>query len=101
MAAVSAGTDGPKVDMTSTHREVGSIAQDWLKDFPELVVKPKAAGQFYGLDYDRVGVVALGAVKELNAVVEQKDAEIRSLTERIAALESALKSLTTTVQQQH
>lgn len=100
MAGVSAGTDGPKVDMSNTRHEVGSIAQDWLKDFPELVATPTTADQFYGLNYERIGVVALGAVQELNAVVEQKDAEIKSLTERIAALEAALKSLTTAVQQQ-
>lgn len=100
MATVSAGTDGPQVDMSTTRHEVGSIAQDWLKDFPELVVKPKAPGQFYGLDYDRIGVVALGAVQELHTVVEQKDAEIKSLTERIAALEAMLKALTATTAQQ-
>lgn len=100
MAGVSAGADGPKVDMANTHHEVGSIAQDWLKDFPDLVVTPKTADQFYGLNYERIGVVALGAVQELNAVVEQKDAEIKSLNDRIAALEAAIKSLTTAVQQQ-
>lgn len=99
MASMSAGVDGPKVDMSNTHHEVGSIAQDWLKDFPELVVKPKSPDQFHGLNYERIGVVALGAVQELNTLVEQKDAEIKSLTERIAALEAAIKSLTTAVQQ--
>jgi len=100
MAAVSAGADGATVDTSTTHHEIGSIAQDWLKDFPELVAKPKDATQFYGLDYDRIGVVALGAVKELNAIVEQKDAEIKALTERLSTLESMLKTLTTAVQQQ-
>ena len=108
--AADPGTGRHKVDTTirprvtkdgrSIKQQIGSIAQDWYKDFPEMVVEPETAEDFYGLDYDRIGVVALGAVKELNTVVEQKDAEIKALNDRIAALEAAIKSLTTAVQQQ-
>ena len=100
MASMSAGEKGAVADFTKPRHEIGSIAQDWLKDFPELVVKPNNDQSFYGLNYERIGVVALGAVKELNTVVEQKDAEIKALNDRIAALEAAIKSLTTAVQQQ-
>lgn len=71
-----------------TKHQIGSIAQDWLADFPELVVEPKTDDQYYGLNYDRIGVVALGAVKELHAIVSQKDARIADLEKRLAALEA-------------
>ena len=43
---------------------------------------------------ERIGVVALGGVKELTALVEAKDAEIKTLSARLAALEQALRQLT-------
>jgi hypothetical protein len=73
-------------------QQIGSIAQDWLKDFPELVVEPQRDDEYYGLAYDRIGVVALGAVKELNELIAQKDREIKALTDRLDALEQLLRA---------
>ena len=81
-------------DGKAIKHQIGSIAQDWIKDFPELVVEPESADQFYGLDYDRIGVVALGAVKELNNLVAEKDAEIKALNARLVTLEQTLQQLT-------
>jgi len=78
---------------TVIKHEIGSIAQDWIADFPELVVEPETADEYYGLNYDRIGVVALGAVKELSNLVTQKDAEIKALNDRLAALEKLLAPL--------
>ena len=72
---------------TVIRQQIGSIAQDWIANFPELVVEPETADGYYGLDYDRIGVVALGAVKELSSLVAQKDAQIKALTERLERLE--------------
>jgi hypothetical protein len=80
--------------------QIGSIAQDWLANFPELVVEPQTDAQFYGLDYDRIGVVALGAVKELTNLVNQKDTEIQALNARLAALEQMLQQLKGEIQRQ-
>ena len=78
---------------TVIKQQIGSIAQDWLADFPELVVEPETAEQYDGLDYDRIGVIALGAAKELNILVTQKDAEIKALNVRLAALEQLVQQL--------
>jgi hypothetical protein len=85
---------------TVIKHQIGSIAQDWVADFPELVVEPGTAEQYYGLDYDRIGVIALGAVKELGNLVTQKDAEIKALNTRLAALEQMLKQLKGHVEKQ-
>lgn len=68
--------------------QIGTIAQDWMKDFPEMVTEPEGSNPYYGLNYDRIGVVALGAVKELDNIVKQKDAEIARLSAKIAVLET-------------
>jgi hypothetical protein len=78
---------------TAIKQQIGSIAQDWLADFPELVVEPNGEDDYYGLDYDRIGVVALGAAKELSDLLAQKDAEIKALTDRLNALEQQIQRL--------
>lgn len=90
-------------DGRTIKHQIGSIAQDWIADFPELVVEPSNDDGYYGLDYDRVGVVALGAAQELHALLKEKDAEMRrkdaeiaALTERLARVEAVLKALAAT-----
>jgi hypothetical protein len=85
---------------TVIKNQIGSIAQDWVADFPELVVEPDNDAQYYGLAYDRIGVVALGAVKELSSLVTHKDAEIKALNARLAALEQMLQQLKEQVEKQ-
>jgi len=80
--------------------QIGSIAQDWLTNFPELVVEPKTDSEFYGLDYDRIGVVALGGVKELTNLLTEQDAEIQALKARLAALEQMLQQLKAEIEKQ-
>jgi len=80
--------------------QIGSIAQDWLTNFPELVVEPKTDSDFYGLDYDRIGVVALGGVKELTNLLTEQDAEIQALKARLAALEQMLQQLKAEIEKQ-
>ena len=75
---------------TVIRQQIGSIAQDWVANFPELVVEPETADQYYGLNYERIGVVALGGVKELSNLLAEKEAEIQALNARLAALEKRL-----------
>ena len=110
MAAVSVDKDGKKmvidrnVGKQSTKsgvarkQQIGSIAQDWLQNFPELVVEPNGPDQFYGLNYERIGVVALGGVKELSELAALKDAEIQALTERVSSLEQTVRQLLSQLQ---
>ncbi|MCF7674054.1 MAG: tail fiber domain-containing protein [Akkermansiaceae bacterium] len=73
--------------------EIGTIAQDWLKDFPELVTEPANEDDYYGLAYDRIGVVALGAAKELHHLVKEQAAQLKERDAKIADLEARLGKL--------
>jgi hypothetical protein len=92
---VNVTQSAPRVmrDGTAIKQQIGSIAQDWLKSFPEVVVEPTTNAGYYGLNYDRIGVVAVAGVQELTALVEAKDAEIKALNARLAALEQMVERL--------
>ena len=73
-------------DGTVIKDQIGTMAQDWIANFPELVVEPQADNQYYGLAYDRIGIIALGAIKELSSIVSQKDTEIARLAAKLASI---------------
>lgn len=70
--------------------EIGSIAQDWMKEFPELVVEPENEDDYYGLAYDRIGIVAIGAAQELSKKVDEQQQQIAERDQKIADLEARL-----------
>ncbi len=81
------------------NREIGVIAQEILPYFPEIVNEDS---EYLGVIYERIGVIALGGVKELNTVVEEEkvkladlDTSMKNQELRIASLEGdvvAIKS---------
>lgn len=70
--------------------QIGLIAQEVLPYFPEVVDEGE---EYLGLAYNRVGVIAIGAIKELNQKVETLEAEKNALQERLDALEARIQSL--------
>ena len=76
-------------DGRTIKHQIGTIAQDWIADFPEIVTEPETEDGYYGVSYDRIGVVALGAAKELNEIIAQQAATIAALEKRLEALENA------------
>lgn len=105
IAAVSSNPDTGKVTIDRNpplrktksgkviKHEIGTIAQDWAKHFPELVTEPENEDDHYGLSYDRIGVVAIGAIQELNRKVEASEAKVRQRDAKIADLETRLARL--------
>lgn len=85
-------TDVMKMEVKSYQRfnsdktEIGLMAQDALKYFPELVYDNTndKGEQFYTMDYSRIGVIAIKAVQE-----QQK--EIEFLKKEIAELKMLMK----------
>lgn len=67
-------------------REIGLLAQEVERVFPELV---RNAGGIRGLDYGRFSTVLLAAVKELDQENTLLRGQLEQLEARLAALESA------------
>ncbi|RFS17721.1 tail fiber domain-containing protein [Emticicia sp. C21] len=72
--------------LNSTKTEIGLMAQDALKYFPEIVYDNTndKGEQFYTMDYCRLGVIAIKAVQE-----QQKEIEL--LKNEIAELKKLMK----------
>ncbi|MFO7754977.1 MAG: tail fiber domain-containing protein [Bacteroidales bacterium] len=72
----------------SHERQLGFIAQDVEAYFPELVKTDRDG--YKSLDYSRMTVVLLQAVKEQQAIIEAGEQESRNLKKRIEDLEDRL-----------
>ena len=70
--------------------QIGFIAQEVQDLFPEIVDSDE---EYLGLSYDRFGVLAVGAIKELNEKVVSLESENAALNERLTALETLVQSL--------
>lgn len=72
--------------LNSAKTEIGLMAQDALKYFPEIVYDNTndKGEQFYTMDYSRIGVIAIKAVQE-----QQKEIEL--LKNEIAELKKLIK----------
>ena len=89
-----------KHDLKMEKFSYGYIAQDVLSIFPDVVKETDTPGGFLGLDYQKVGVISIKAIQELNDKVDAQSKEIeflktqltrqKSLEERIAKLEANL-----------
>jgi len=92
MQQLRSGSDGVEIVGLGA-REIGSIAQDWLADFSELVTEPETEDGYYGLAYERLGVVAIGAAQELLDRVEALEQQNTQQQNQLAALEARLQQL--------
>jgi hypothetical protein len=67
-----------KDDLESKKRQLGFIAQDVRSAFPDLVKeKPFGDQSLMSLNYTNFGILAVGAIKELNAIMTTKIQELR------------------------
>jgi hypothetical protein len=73
-------------------KEIGFIAQDVQKVFPQVVDVNERDGVL-GLAYQSFGVIAIGAIQELNEKVVSLESENAALNERLTALETLVQSL--------
>ena len=69
------------------HRELGIVGQELEKVFPELVLR-SGPEEYRSVDYSRLSVVLLEALKELKTKQEKSETELRT---RIQELESKLQ----------
>ncbi|RFS17722.1 tail fiber domain-containing protein [Emticicia sp. C21] len=83
----------------SNKNEVGLMAQDALKYFPEIVYDNTndKGEQFYTMDYSRIGVIAIKAVQEQQTLIDKQQVEIKELQKQLKKQEAAIELLTNTV----
>ena len=77
-------------------REIGIIAQELKKHFPDLVyeINDKRTGKTYNtVNYNGIAVVAVKAIQEQQEIIEEQAETIDELSERIGDLERRLESL--------
>jgi hypothetical protein len=67
-------------------KHIGVIAQELEEEFPELVVVDPETG-YRAVAYDKLGAVALQAVRELKTEKDQLTKQVNDLEERLAAVE--------------
>jgi len=75
--------------------QIGLIAQDVEKLFPEIV--SETSDGFKTIDYTKIGVLMIPAIKELYEIIKNKDSEISNLRSEIELLNSRLYKLETIV----
>lgn len=66
----------------------GYLAQDVLKIFPDVVRETDNEDGYLGLDYQKVGVIAVKAIQELNKKVEELEAELASKNKQLESMEA-------------
>jgi hypothetical protein len=62
-------------------KQIGVIAQDVEKSFPELVYTDKDG--LKSVDYDKLGAILIEAVKEQQRTIDNQANEIQKLTNQI------------------
>ena len=73
-----------KDDLESKKRQLGFIAQDVRLAFPDLVKeKPFGDQSLMSLNYTNFGILAVGAIKELNAIMAAEIQELRVELDRL------------------
>ena len=70
-------------------KQIGVIAQDVEKTFPELVYTDKSG--FKSVVYNKLGAILIEAVKEKQNTIESQNNEIAELKTQIAAIKKFLK----------
>jgi hypothetical protein len=81
--------------LKSDKTEIGLVAQETLKLFPEVVydnINDKGE-QFYTMDYSRIGVIAIKAVQEQQDIITRQQQTIQQHEEAITLLKNELNEL--------
>lgn len=74
-------------------REIGLVAQELKKHFPELVYEfddEKTGKKFYTVNYNGIAVVAVKSIQEQQEVIEDQSARIDELERKLERLEARM-----------
>jgi hypothetical protein len=70
-------------------KDIGIIAQEIKKYFPEIVSTDDRG--YLGVDYSKLSIVAISAIKEQQKIIEEQAQKIKILEEKIKELESKIE----------
>ena len=73
------GNVPPSVKEKYAQRQIGFLAQELEKEFPELVNRPDSTNEFYSVDYVGMVPILLEAIKEQQSVIENLQREVQAL----------------------
>ena len=81
--------------INSDKTEVGLLAQEVIKVFPELVYthSDDKGGKSYSMDYARIGVIAFKAIQEQQVLIQQQQKAIISLIAEINEIKKSIKNI--------
>jgi hypothetical protein len=74
-----------------TKKQIGFLAQEVEREFPELVIKPKSEDEFYSLDYTGMLPVLLEAIKEQQTQIEELQVTVSKQSNEILFLKEQLE----------
>lgn len=77
-------------DSARGKRDLGFIAEDVANVLPDAVARD-GAGSPVGIDYSRITVLAVKAIKEQQACIREQQEQLRLLRARLSELEEAMK----------
>jgi hypothetical protein len=83
--------DDAKLSLSSTHEEVGFIAQDVREVIPEAVTE--GPDGYLKLKADPIHWAAINAIRQLNEKLEQKAAEVQALRKELVELKEIVTKL--------
>lgn len=94
-------TDVMKMEVKSYQRfnssktEIGLMAQDAMKYFPEIVYDNTndKGEQFYTMDYSRIGVIAIKAIQEQQSIITKQQQTLQQHEEAITILKNDIIEL--------
>ncbi len=75
----------------SNEKQIGFIAQDLEKIYPELVLTDKEG--YKSVDYPKLTPILVEAIKEQQRIINSQKAEIQNLNNKFEGLESIVKTL--------
>jgi hypothetical protein len=87
-----------------SNKEVGILAQEWTKNFPEIITKNDTTGEL-GVQYDRVGSIAIQGINELNEIIKTQQQKIdqmhdiiKTQQQKIDQMQNEIQSILTKIQ---
>lgn len=79
-----------KSDNSNSQKTIGMIAQEVEKVDPNWVIAPKSENEFYLMNYNNISALAIKAIQEQQAIIEQQQATIKFISAELTSLKNVV-----------